>query len=477
MITLFPDQQRSIDKLRASLSRHKSVLLQGETGSGKSVMASYMIAGSQAKGLKSAFVVPRRDLLSQMSGTFTSFDISHSFVAQGKPFNPFSQTHICTVGTLANKLKLIQPNVIFFDEAHFGDTQLNKLIAYYQSMGAYTIGLSATPEKTNGQGLDEYYSDMVIGPTIRELINLKRLSDYRLFAPSKPDLSRIKTVNGDYARSELASYMEHESFLMGDAVKHYQAHAAGKLNVSFCTSIKHSQMTAEMFNEAGIPSVHMDGETPDDDRKRIARAFARRELLNICSVDLLTFGYDLASASGIKGAVIESISDLRPTKSRPLQRQKNGRALRYKDYPAIINDHAGNAMYHGVPCEEIEWSLKGEDKTSNGGGIRAIAVRSCPTCFCAHKPALKCPLCGYEYEVEGREVEQIDGQLKEIDPQEIARNRKREQYEAKTLDELVAYANKYGMKNPRGWAMHVYKSRGNKGVSISMHMGNQEIKF
>lgn len=475
---LFPDQQRSIEKLRHELRYNKSVLLQGETGSGKSVMAAYMIASSRAKGLKSAFVVPRRDLLHQMSRTFNKFDISHSFVADKKPFNPFSNTHICTIGSLVGKPQCIQPNIIFFDETHFGAVQLDKLINHYKSISAYVIGLSATPEKPNGRGLGEYYSSMVTGPAVRELIDLKRLSDYRLFAPSKPDLSRIKTVNGDYAKGELASFMEHESVLIGDAVKHYQAHAAGRLNITFCTSIKHSEMTAQAFRDAGIPSMHMDGETPDDDRRRIAQAFARREIMNICSVDLLTFGYDLASASGDDTAVIESISDLRPTKSLPLQRQKNGRAMRYKEQPAVILDHSGNAMYHGMPCEEIQWSLEGKKKNSREAGESVTPVRSCPNCFCVHRPLSHCPLCGYEYEVNGREVDQIDGELEELDPKEIARKQRQEQGMCKSLSELIAFGRKRGMNNPEGWARRVWQARDRKpSISVSMHAGNKEIQF
>jgi len=473
-IQLFPDQIRSIDRLRGALRTHKSVLLQGETGSGKSVMAAYMIANSRAKGLKSAFVVPRRDLLHQMSETFTAFGIAHSFVAAGRPFNPYSQTHICTVGTLANRLDKIQPGIVFYDEAHYGGAQLSSMIAHYKVKGAWSIGLSATPEKTNGQGLDEFYDDLVLGPTIRELIDLKRLSDYRLFAPSRPDLSGISTVAGEYAKGELANFMEHETVLIGDAVKHYLAHAAGKLNITFCTSIKHSQMTAEAFRAAGVPSMHMDGETPDDERRRIASAFARRELMNICSVDLMTFGYDLASASGVKGAVIESISDLRPTKSRPLQRQKIGRALRYKEQPAIILDHSGNTMIHGMPCEEISWTLTGRKKRKQNDE-RAIAVRQCPVCYFVHAPAPACVNCGHIYPVESRMVENVDGELVELD--RAAMVRRRNQGMAETLDDLVALGRSRGMKNPEGWARHVFAGREKKKLQVTLHAGNEVLEL
>lgn len=457
--SLFPDQQASIDKLRDELRRHKRVLLQGETGSGKSVMAAYMIASSRVKGLKSAFVVPRRDLLHQMSTTFNEFEISHSYVSDKKQFNPFSMTHICTTGSLISRKHLIKPNIIFFDECHFGSNQLADLNAYYSAQGAWVIGLSATPERPGGKGMKEFYDSMVTGPTIRQLIDLRRLSDYRLFAPSKPDLSKIKTVAGDYMKSELAQFMENQTYLIGDAVKHYKQFAMGKLNITFCTSIKHSEMTAEAFRAAGVPTMHMDGETPEDVRRKIAQSFARRELLNICSVDLMTFGYDLAAASGMKTAVIESMSDLRPTKSRPLQRQKNGRVLRYKPEPGIILDHAGNAMEHGMPCEVVKWHLDGKEKNKAGSSGGAVAVKQCDHCYFVHAPALRCPNCGREYEIDSRMVKTVDGELVELDPNQAKFDRARQQKQAKTFDDLVALGKQRGVKNPAGWAKHVLAGR------------------
>lgn len=459
--TMFDDQMDSINRLRQSLKRHKWVLLQGETGSGKSHMASYMISSSLSKGLKSVFIVPRRDLLGQMSETFKEFSIPHSFIAAGKFFNPFSNVHIATVGTLVNRLEKISPNVAYLDECHWGAGQLNKIIAYLKSKGVWGIGLSASPEKPDGRGLDEYYDDMVVGPSIRELIDLKRLSDYRLFAPSRPDLSGIKIVAGDYAKGQISEFMEQDRVLIGDAVHHYKTHAMGKLNLTFCTSIKHSQMTAEAFRNAGVPTMHMDGETPDTERRRIARSWATGELLNVCSVDLMCFGYDLASASGIKSAVIESISDLRPTKSRPLQRQKNGRGLRYKQEPAIFLDHSGNTSYHGMPCESVEWSLRGREKNNRDSSEKSVAIRQCPSCFFVHRPTPSCPSCGKIYEIKSREIDQIDGELIELSKDQIKKIERQKQGMARSLDELIAEGYRRGYKPGKceAWASHVFTSR------------------
>lgn len=442
MINLFDDQKQSIELLRQSMKRNKSVLLQGETGSGKSIMAAYMIKEAQKKGIASAFIIPRKDLLFQMSETFKKFDIEHSYVAAGKSLNPWSMTHVCMSGSFISRLGKIKPKLIFLDECHFAKNQLAKIANYYKQQGCWIIGLTATPEYPDGSGLDAHYDDMVVGPSIKELIALKRLSDYRMFAPSQPDLSGIKVVNGEYSKGQLDNFMMDASVLIGDAVHHYKTHAMGKLNISFCTSVLHSQKTAAQFNAAGIPSAHMDGETPDIERRRIARAFANRELLNICTVDLCLFGYDLSAASGISNVTVESMSDLRPTKSRTVQRQKNGRVLRYKDFPALIFDHSSNHLIHDMPDADIKWSLQGREKKKRGDSDKVMPVRQCPQCYFVHRPSPVClnPTgCGHVYEIKYREIEEMEGELTEIEKQAVLIEKKEKRMEvgmARSLSDL-----------------------------------------
>lgn len=456
MISLYPDQQESIAKLRAAMARRKRILLQGETGSGKSVMASYMISSALAKGNRAAFVVPRKELRRQMSETFSAFNIPHSYVAAGNPFNPYSKAYLCTVGSLARRLSKIQPNVIFIDETHHGEGQLNSIIEHYAAQGAWVIGLTATPDNPN---LHKWYDDLICGPSIRDLIDMKRLSDFRYFAPTQPDLSRIGKVAGEYHKGQLDSFMYEQQYIVGDAIKHYSDHAMGRTNMVFCTSIRTSERTAQQFRDAGIPAIHMDGETPEAERRKIARAFALREILVLCTVDLVLFGYDLASASGIKNANVECMSDLRPTRSRNTQRQKIGRVLRYKDYPALIFDHSSNCNTHGLPDEPVEWSLEPPETGMRDNGEKTIPTRQCERCFRVHRPAPVCPSCGHVYEVKSREIDALDGELQEVDIEAQRRALRTEQGRARTLDELIEYGKKTGKKYPAKWAAHVLAAR------------------
>lgn len=412
-IDLYPDQvefnNAATEKARQG---YKSILMQGGTGFGKSICATAQIHKALSRNKKCAFVVPKRDLLRQMSLAFDKFDINHSFIADKYPFNPYSRVHICTIGSLVGRLDKIQPDLVFIDETHVGKEMLDKIIRYYKSQGAWVIGLSATPIKLSGEGLEMWYDVMVQSRSIRWLIDNKRLSDYRLFAPNTPDLSSIKTVAGDYAKGQLDALMTKDRVLIGDAVKYYREHALGKLNVAFCTSLKHSELVCDTFNKAGIPAESIDGTMVDAERKAMIRRFAKRETSVLCSVDLLHTGFDLSSNADMD-VCVESLTDLRPTQSLALQMQKWGRVLRYKPCPALIFDHAGNVRLHGLPCQEREWSLKGRDK-KDMNGEKTIPVRQCTQCFFAHKPSPSCPNCGLVYPIQSREVEHIDGELVEI---------------------------------------------------------------
>ncbi len=438
-IELFPDQiefnAAATEKARQG---YKAILMQGATGFGKSICATSQIQKALSRDKKCAFIVPKRDLLRQMSLAFDNFGIPHSFIADKYAFNPYSRVHICTVGSLVKRLDKIQPDLLFVDETHVGEEMLDKIISYYKSKGAWIIGLSATPIKLSGQGLDRWYDTMVNSKSIRWLIDNKRLSDYRLFAPNTPDLSGIKTVAGDYAKGQLDERMTKDRVLIGDAVKYYKEHAYGKLNVAFCTSLKHSELVCDTFNKSGITAESIDGTMSDVERKAMIRRFAKRDTQILCSVDLLHTGFDLSSNADMD-VTVEAMTDLRPTQSLALQMQKFGRVLRYKPYPALIFDHAGNVSLHGLPCQEREWSLKGREKKERSGD-KYIPVRQCTACFFCHKPSPTCPNCGFAYPIQSREIEHIEGELVEVNTKEgialIPKDRKRQYNYLKNVKHL-----------------------------------------
>ena len=453
-ITLHPHQDTVNSECRQKfIEGKKSVLIQAATGFGKSICGAYQIYNSQLRGKISIFVVPRKQLIDQMADTFDKFGIEYSYIASGYPYNEFAQTFICSQQTLVKRLDLVKPDVCFWDEVHIGGAGLDKCITHYSS--AYHIGLSASPKRLDGRGLGCWFEAMVQGPSVEWLIENSYLSDYRIFAPTTYDPGFGKR-GGDYKKEEVNDYMMAKPQIIGDAVSSYRNYANGKLMVCFCPSIEHSKMTAASFTAAGIPAAHMDGETPKDERKRIIRAFARREILILCNVEICTTGFDLSSASGMD-VTVEGIIDLRHTASLALQLQKWGRALRRKDYPAVILDHVGNVARHGLPDDEREWSLADEKKKKREITEREAGLAICPTCFCHHRPTPVCPNCGHVYEVKSRAVEQVEGELVEVDKVALRKQRRREEGQCVSLEDFIALGKQRGYKP--GWAYRRYAMR------------------
>jgi hypothetical protein len=77
--------------------------------------------------------------------------------------------------------------------------------------------------------------------------------------------------------------------------------------------------------------------------------------------------------------------------------------------------------------------------------------------------AARCPECGHHFRPERRSYAVVAGELKELSARELGQQRKREQQQATSLEELIALGVRRGMKNPRGWARHVLAARQTKG--------------
>jgi superfamily II DNA or RNA helicase len=176
----------------------------------------------------------------------------------------------------------------------------------------------------------------------------------------------------------------------------------------------------------------------------------------LCNVDLFGEGFDLPS--------LEVCIMLRPTQSLALFLQQIGRALRTnegKEY-AIIIDCAGNISRHGLPCDDREWTLLGRPKGKKKDEELQEKLRQCPECYHTHTPAPSCPECGFVYEIQGRKVEEVEGELLEIDLNAMRKQKNMEQSQARDTQSLIALGKKRNMKNPIGWAYHVNKAREKK---------------
>jgi DNA repair protein RadD len=306
---------------------------------------------------------------------------------------------------------------------------------------------------------------MVIGKTTRWLMDNKRLSDYEYYrGQAVADLSHIRVSNGDYVKKDVSEYMEGQNAVIGDCVTSYKKNCMGKLHIVRCTSIRHSEIVAQRFRDAGIVAMHVDGNTPMAERRRIFKSYAMREITVLTFCDLLNFGFDLSQASGMD-VCIESGSDMRPSKSLAAQLQFWGRLLRMKDYPAVINDHVGNYREHGLPDSDREWTLEDRSQTKQVSVEATQATKQCPRCYHVHKPKPACPYCNHVYEVAGRQIDEVEGEMVKITPEQLEKEKKEkrmEQGRARSYEDLVSLGRMRKMKHPEIWAKKVLEARKGK---------------
>jgi superfamily II DNA or RNA helicase len=202
----------------------------------------------------------------------------------------------------------------------------------------------------------------------------------------------------------------------------------------------------------------VDGQTEDGRRRNLIAGLGDGRLQVLTACDIVSEGTDIP--------VVQAAILLRPTQSEALFLQQCGRVLRPapgKDR-AIILDHVGNCITHGLPDEVREWTLDGRAmRGMSKDNEPEVRVLQCPACYSAHAPADQCPACGHRYEASSRVVDQVDGQLTEITAEQAAemRRRRRRIGTAATLAEFKEIAAELGYKT--GWAFRMYEIRKQQG--------------
>lgn len=430
------------------------------TGGGKTVLFGNIIAENQGS---SAAIAHRQELTSQISLALARNGVRHRVIGAkslqreivqihmtevGRDYtHQYARTAVAGVDTLLNldpKDPIFQASLVVQDEGH----HVLKDNKWGRAMGMFphARGLfpTATPKRADRKGLgrhaDGLVDSLVVGPSMRELIDMGFLTDYRIFAPPcDVDMSHVNVseTTGDYNQVQLRNVMHESKSIVGDVVSHYLRIAPGKLGVTFAVDVEEATKIAAEFRRNNVPAEVVSAKTPASARAAILRRFKNREILQLVNVDLFGEGFDLPA--------IEVVSMARPTMSYSLYCQQFGRALRlmissilsgawdtYTDEQrrahiaasgkpcAIIIDHVSNVVTHGLPDAYREWSLDRGERRGRAKPNDVVPCRTClnPTCIRVYERAYSCcPFCGTKPEPEGRSIpDQVDGDLMELDP-------------------------------------------------------------
>lgn len=415
-------------------------------------------------------VAHRSELVSQMSLTLARNGVRHRVIGPDALRKTCVGLHIAEVGrsfydpgsvnaaagvdslvNLADNDPFLQSVGLYTcDEAHH-TLRANK---WGKARGMFAralgLGVTATPCRADRKGLGRQASGvfdvMVQGPTLRELINLGYLTDYRIFCPkSDLDLSKVDVgASGEFVQVQLSAARK-RSTLTGDVVESYLHHAPGKLGITFEVDIESATETAAAYRARGVPAEVVSSKTPADLRRSILARFKAREVLQLVNVDLFGEGFDLPA--------VEVVSMARPTASYSLYAQQFGRMLRLmiegttpvqweamcvssrlaailgsRKPKGMLIDHVGNVARHKLPDRWREWSLDDGEKRGKLTPSDAVPMWECPVCtFCNERIFKACQNpegCGGELLPPLRSgPEFVDGDLFELDPAILAQLR------------------------------------------------------
>ena len=451
MRELRDDQNDAIDFLRGSIAGgHRRVVMQAPTGFGKTVLAAQLVANARDKGKRVIFTVPALSLVDQTVERFGEHGIRDVGVIQADHIlTDWSKpVQIASVQTLQRRKRIPDADLVLIDEVHKWFKFYNKWLDDPAWENVPFIGLSATPWT---KGLGKYFTGFVRATTTQKLIDAGRLSPFRVFAPTHPDLSGVHTVAGDYHEGELSEVMA-QKFLVADIVQTWLEKGQWRPTLCFAVDRKHAHALEEQFKAAGVPTAYQDAYTTDDERREIRKGFHNGTIKVVVNIGTLTTGVDWD---------VRCIIVARPTKSEMLFVQIIGRGLRTADGKddLLVLDHSDNHLRLGF-VTDIDASHTqlddGKPKSEVTGQDKTKLPRECPVCSYLKPPhMLKCPNCGHSA-AEKREkregVEVKDGHLEELKAPQASMAEK-----IAFLAELKRYERDKGYKP--GWAANKYREK------------------
>jgi len=192
----------------------------------------------------------------------------------------------------------------------------------------FLLGLTATPERSDGQPIAHYFDARPDGSPAVEM-RLWHALDLQLLAPFEyyacDDATDFSKVPWDQpgereAVDNLVTGNDVRARLVVNEWRRLASDAARSRAIVFCVSVAHAEFMTNWLNRAGLPAACVVGTTGTEERRRAPQRLLSGELCALVTVDLYNEGVDLP--------MVDTLLLLRPTQSPVLFQQQIGRGLR-----------------------------------------------------------------------------------------------------------------------------------------------------
>ena len=357
--------------------------------------------------------------------------------------DPAARVQVGSIQTVIRR-ELEDVDLIVIDEAHRSMADSYQMLVELKPE-AEVLGLTATPLRTDGRALGDFFhvlhviarpSELYAGGYLAEPVTYAAAPDTRDILSKR--LHDVHCTGGDFQLDELGQAVNTRE-LVGNVVSETLRLAPRVPKIVFAATVQHSKQIAARFARAGISTAHVDSKTPAEARARALAALASGAVEVICNVEILTEGWDLPTL----GAVVIA----RPTWSLVRFMQMIGRVQR-PGGPArkLVLDHGGNAerLQH-FPGEDMDWELlTGGRNVAAPAGKAMPRVRICPGCSVVLLDDCEtCPYCGTFQPSSRRLIAEREAELAVLERARIEKLRQA------TRRRVSRVARKVGA--PQGW--------------------------
>jgi superfamily II DNA or RNA helicase len=331
-------QQDMLEQLAAERAHgRRRNLVVAATGTGKTVVAAFDYRNtcrSEGGRPRLLFVAHREEILQQARRTYREVlrDPEFGDLLTGG-HEPERWDHVFATIDSVTSRGLVATfgadhwHTVVVDECH--RLAADRFDAFVTSIHPRVLlGLTATPERSDGQPIAHYFDPRPDGSPAVEL-RLWHALDLQLLAPFEyyacDDATDFSEVPWDRtgereAVDKLVTGNDVRARLVVNEWRRLSSDANRSRALVFCVSVAHAEFMTAWLNRAGLHAACVVGTTAAEERRRAPQRLLSGELCALVTVDLYNEGIDLP--------MVDTLLLLRPTQSPVLFQQQIGRGLR-----------------------------------------------------------------------------------------------------------------------------------------------------